>query len=263
VNKNKSENLFFLFCFENITYFAIRNTIIFAAGMGERLFPFTKTNPKPLIPFLGKKLLEHLIETLKEANVKDLVIVTGYLHHFIQQYFGDGLKFDVKIEYVFNSFYEKGNFSSLKAARELLDEEEDFLLLMADHVIDVEIVNKALLNTNHTPLLCIDRQPHRLVNIKEATKVLVDPEGYIVDIGKDIANWNGIDTGVFLFNSNIFEELEKTNNLSHFTTISEYIKKMITNRKPLWASDVTGYYWFDIDTVDDIQNAEMILRGKK
>jgi len=237
--------------------------LILAAGRGERLLPLTKNYPKPLTPILGKPLLEHIVETLKEAMVKDIVIVTGYLNHFIQEYFGDGSKFQVKIRYSYNPVYKNGNGSSLKVAQELLAEDEAFLLLMSDHLIDVNIVNKALRNVDHKPLLCVDRQPHDSPQIKDATKVLVNSEGYIINIGKDIAHWNGVDTGVFLLDNNIFEEIVEVEKLSHFVSISDCIKGMITNGKPLWACDVSRLFWLDIDTIDDLERAKLILRGER
>ncbi|MHA1543416.1 MAG: phosphocholine cytidylyltransferase family protein [Candidatus Hodarchaeales archaeon] len=237
--------------------------LILAAGRGERLLPLTKNYPKPLTPILGKPLLEHIVETLKDAMVKDIVIVTGYLNHFIQEYFGDGSKFQVKIRYIYNPVYKNGNGSSLKVAQELLAEDEAFLLLMSDHLIDVNIVNKALRNVDHKPLLCVDRQPHDSHQIKDATKVLVNSEGYIINIGKDIAHWNGVDTGVFLLDNNIFEEMVEVEKLSHFVSISDCIKGMITNGKPLWACDVSRLFWLDIDTIDDLERAKLILRGER
>jgi len=239
------------------------SAVILAAGRGERLLPLTKNYPKPLTPVLGKPLLEHIVETLKEAMVTDIVIVTGYLNHFIQEYFGDGSKFHVKIRYAYNPVYKNGNGTSLKVARELLAEDEAFLLLMSDHLIDVDIVNKALRNVDHKPLLCVDRQPHYAPQIKDATRVLVNSEGYITNIGKDLAHWNCVDTGVFLLDNNIFEEMEEAEKLSHFATISDYIKGMITNGKPLWACDVSRLFWLDIDTVDDLESAKLILREER
>lgn len=234
--------------------------VILAAGRGERLLPFTKCLPKPLAPILGKPLLEYTIETLVEAAVEDIIIVTGYLSHSIHEYFGDGSTFHAKIRYAYNPVYKNGNATSLKVARELLAEDEVFLLLMSDHLIDVDIVNKALRNVDHKPLLCVDRQPHYSPQIKDATRVFVNSEGYIINIGKDIAHWNGVDTGVFLLDNNFFEEMAEAEKLSHFDTISDYIKGMITNGKPLWACDVSRLFWFDIDTVDDLENAKLILR---
>jgi len=237
--------------------------VILAAGCGERLLPLTKTSPKPLTPVLGKPLLRYTIETLKEAAVEDIIIVTGYLSHSIQEYFGDGSKFHVKIRYAYNPVYKNGNGTSLKVAQALLAKDEAFLLLMSDHLIDVNIVNKALQNIEHKPLLCVDREPRYPLQIKDATRVLVNSEGYIVNIGKEITCWNGVDTGVFLLDNNVFEMMEQTEKSSYFDTISNCIRGMIANGKPLWACDVSRLFWLDIDTVDDLKNAEVILQGEK
>lgn len=237
--------------------------VILAAGLGERLLPLTKTSPKPLTPVLGKPLLGYTIETLKEVGVEDIIVVTGYLSHTIREYFGDGSKFHVKIRYAYNPVYKNGNGTSLKAAQELLAEDEAFLLLMSDHLIDVNIVNKALRNVERRPLLCVDRQPRYPSQIKDATRVLVNSEGYIVNIGKDIIRWNGVDTGVFLLENDIFEVMEQAEKLSHSVTISDCINGMITNGNPLWACDASRLFWLDVDTFDDLKNAGWMLQGEK
>jgi len=96
------------------------HAVILAAGCGERLLPLTETSPKPLTPVLGKPLLGYTIETLKEAAIEDVIIVTGYLGHTIQECFGDGSKFHVKLRYAYNPVYENGNGTSLKVSQELL-----------------------------------------------------------------------------------------------------------------------------------------------
>ena len=75
--------------------------IIIAAGEGKRLRPITSTQPKPLIPIAGKPLLEHTILGLKEAGIKEILLVVGYKDNLIKEYFGDGKeKFDIKIKYI-------------------------------------------------------------------------------------------------------------------------------------------------------------------
>jgi NDP-sugar pyrophosphorylase family protein len=234
--------------------------VILAAGRGKRLLPLTEKSPKPLTSILGKPLLEYTIETLKEAAVEDVIIVTGYLGHTIQEYFGDGANFHVKIRYAHNPVHKNGNAASLKVAQELLAEDEDFLLLMSDHLIDVNIVCEALQNIENRPLLCVDRRPRYLHQIKEATRVLVGSRGYITEIGKDIAAWNGFDTGVFLLDSSIFEVIEQAEKSTYPVTISDSIKRLIKNDKPVWACDVSKLFWFDIDTFDDMKIAELILQ---
>jgi len=234
--------------------------VILAAGRGKRLLPLTKNYPKPLTPILEKPLLEYIIETLKEVAVEDIIIVTGYLSHAIQEYFGDGSKFRVKIRYCYNPVHKNGNATSLKVVQELLAKDEAFLLLMSDHYIAVNIVRKALQNIEHKPLLCVDRQPRYHPQIEDATRVLVNSKGYITKIGKDIAQWNGIDTGVFLLDNSIFEVIGQTEKPTYPVTISDCMKRLVRSGKSLWACDVSGLFWLDIDTFDDVVFAESILR---
>jgi len=233
--------------------------VILAAGYGERLLPFTKYYPKPLVPILGKPLLEYTIQTLKQVAVEDLIIVTGYLGQTIQEYFGNGSRFHVRIRYVHNPVYKNGNATSLRVVQELLARDKAFLLLMSDHCVYVNIVCKALQNIEHKPLLCVDRQPRYPPQIEDATRVLVNSQGYITKIGKDIAQWNGIDTGVFLLDNSIFEVIERTQELTYPFTISDWVEKLIGNGKPLWACDVSKLFWLDVDTFDDLVFAESIL----
>lgn len=71
--------------------------MILAAGRGERLRPLTDTCPKPLIKVGGKPLLEHHIEKLKAAGLKDFVINSAWLSQLIVDWAGDGSRFGVKI----------------------------------------------------------------------------------------------------------------------------------------------------------------------
>jgi len=66
--------------------------LILAAGRGERFRPFTDESPKPLIPLLGRPLIERVILAVREAGIKDLIIVTGYLGEKLRAFLDDGSK---------------------------------------------------------------------------------------------------------------------------------------------------------------------------
>ena len=235
--------------------------VILAAGRGERLFPSTEKYPKPLTPILGKPMLEHILYTLQHAGITRCIIVTGYLGHLIRRRIGDGSKFNLKIQYSHNSRYAHGNAISLKTAQKFLTETESFLLLMADHIVEEKIVKKALENINRKPLLCVDHKPRHPPLINDATKVLVDPNGFIADIGKHIPVWNSVDTGVFLLDGTIFQIIEQMEKKVSPLTITKCIKQLILDGKPLWACDVSNLLWFDIDTPEDVAFVESFLRG--
>ena len=73
--------------------------MLLAAGRGERLRPLTDTMPKPLVPVAGKPLIEHVIERLIAAGVRELVINLGYRGEQIRQALGDGSRWEVHIAY--------------------------------------------------------------------------------------------------------------------------------------------------------------------
>ena len=73
--------------------------LILAGGMGKRLRPLTDNKPKPMIPISNKPILEWQIMWLKSHNIREVVFCTGYMSENITEYFVDGEKFGVSIEF--------------------------------------------------------------------------------------------------------------------------------------------------------------------
>jgi len=74
--------------------------VIMAGGQGSRLRPHTEHCPKPLLPVGGKPILEHIIERARGGGFERFVLAVHYLGHMIEDYFGDGNRWHVKIEYL-------------------------------------------------------------------------------------------------------------------------------------------------------------------
>lgn len=74
--------------------------IIMAGGKGTRLRPHTENCPKPLLPVGGRPMLEHIIERAKAAGFHHFVFAIHYLGHMIEEYFGDGKRFGVHVDYL-------------------------------------------------------------------------------------------------------------------------------------------------------------------
>lgn len=75
--------------------------IIIAGGKGERLKPLTANLPKAMIKVAGKPILEHIIIHFKRHKISEFIISLCFLPDKITSYFGDGSKFGVKINYIF------------------------------------------------------------------------------------------------------------------------------------------------------------------
>lgn len=74
--------------------------IIMAGGLGTRLRPHTESCPKPMLPVAGRPMLEHIIERAKAEGFTHFIIAVQYLGHIIEEYFGNGERFGVRIEYL-------------------------------------------------------------------------------------------------------------------------------------------------------------------
>ncbi len=109
-------------------------TVIMAGGKGTRIASVRSDVPKPMISLCGKPILEHQIENLKACGLTDIILVIGYLGGKIKEYFGNGERFGVNIEY-FEENHPLGTAGALFKMPQLTD---DFLLLCGDVIIDVD-----------------------------------------------------------------------------------------------------------------------------
>ncbi len=74
--------------------------VLLAAGKGTRMRELTEDLPKPMIPVRGKPILQHIIEGLRAARLREFLLVVGYREDVVRDFFGDGEEFGVRIEYV-------------------------------------------------------------------------------------------------------------------------------------------------------------------
>jgi NDP-sugar pyrophosphorylase family protein len=109
--------------------------VILAGGLGTRLRPITETVPKPMVPVAGKPYLEYQIEWLRRLEITDVVLLVGYLSEQIEEYFGDGSRFGVRIRYS-REPRRLGTGGALKLALPLL--EESFLVLNGDSYLPID-----------------------------------------------------------------------------------------------------------------------------
>src|SRR5438552_5679760 len=78
----------------------IDKAVVLAAGRGTRMRELTNELPKPMIAVRGKPILQHIVEGLRDAGIAHFLIVVGWHAEVVREYFGDGAKFGVSVEYV-------------------------------------------------------------------------------------------------------------------------------------------------------------------
>ncbi len=227
--------------------------IILAAGDGDRLGSLTAIRPKVLLPVKGKEqLIRYPIEALAAAEVYDIAIVVGYLGDKVIEALGTGSDFGVRLQYICNSDYLGGNAISVYKAREWALG-EPVVLCMGDHLIDGEIVKHLLDRQPFNETLCVDYTPAHHHELAEATKVAVDSTGCVKDIGKELLHWDALDTGVFFLTENFFQALHELVQY-HGTDveISDVIRFLVSRGHHFDTCDVSGCFWADVDTKEDL-----------
>lgn len=128
-----------------------------AGGKGTRIQSVASDIPKPMIRIGGVPVLEHEINMLKAQGFTDLIITVSYLSSVIMDYFKDGRAFGVSIEY-FVEEQPLGNAGALFKLRNKLN--EDFLLLNADAVFDVDFKRMVDFHYSHNALVTLFTHPN-------------------------------------------------------------------------------------------------------
>ena len=112
--------------------------VILAGGLGTRLRPYTKSLPKPMLPLGGKPILEYEIEWVRKNGIKEIVLCVSYLRNKIEDYFGNGKKFGVKIEYAISK-KPLATAGQLKTAEKFID--DTFVCLYGDSIYNFSLRN--------------------------------------------------------------------------------------------------------------------------
>ncbi|NYT18298.1 MAG: NTP transferase domain-containing protein, partial [Methanobacteriales archaeon] len=183
--------------------------IILTAGEGTRMRPLTLTRPKTMLPVGGKPLLQYNLEALRDAGVKDITLVVGYYQEVVEEYFQDGEKFGVKIEYVTQE-ERLGTAHAIATAGSSMNEE--VIILNGDILVQSQVI-KSLIEkyqrTNCDTILTLtevdDPSSFGVVELQndKITDIIEKP-----DPGK--APTNLINAGIYLFTPKIFEAIKKT-----------------------------------------------------
>lgn len=231
--------------------------VILVAGKGTRMEPLTTDCPKVMLRVANKPILEHIVNTAKDAGIEGFVFVTGYLEEQIREYFGDGSKWGTSIDYVpqkeqlgtANAIgYAKGHVGAV------------FLVLNGDMLIGQEDL-KALLSRTEEALICVKE-----VENPSDFGVLETENNKVVRIIEKPKNppTNLANAGIYLFRESIFKFIDLTQpSIRNELEITESIQMLIDSGAPVGYSLLEGR-WIDIGYPWDLLKAnEGLLKELK
>ena len=234
----------------------MRRAVILAAGNGDR-FRTQSRDSKLLQPLLGRPILLRTLEAARDAGVQAATVVLGYQAERVRALVERAVPSGLTVSFAFNPEWELENGVSALAARSMAGRGR-FALLMGDHIFEPPVLHRMLHRAagDEDSLLAVDARPATPEQVDEATKVRREGSR-IVAIGKDLTDFDALDTGLFVCSPLLFDALE-TARTQGDTTLSGGIR-LLAARGLMHGMEIGDAAWCDIDTRSDLEAAEALL----
>ena len=232
--------------------------LILAAGQGTRLRSVAPT--KPLARVGGAPLIEHVVRRAAEAGASRFVVVTGYEAEPVEAFLAElAARTGLGIETVRNADWARPNGLSVLAAEARL--EDEFILLMSDHLFDPAILRDAIAADRPGALtLAADfAVDNPLLDLDDATKIELGEGGRIVRIGKILPRYDAIDTGIFIAGQALLGALRASLAAGGSGSLSEGVQALADSGRA-FVRDCGGRWWLDVDDEAAFAKAEAALR---
>lgn len=239
--------------------------MILAAGKGTRLRPVTDYIPKPMVPLHGKPLLEWVILQLRSYGVTEYVLAISYLAEQIENYFGDGSRWGIKIAYG-RGTSPAGKAGEVWRCRDLLQDEERFLVVPGDTICHLNYRDFMEFHDRQEGMASVALSTRYRLEVGLAE---VDREGRITAF-LEKANLNRpVSTGTYLLEAAIFPYIERFDPSRNEVDLpGDVFPMLLREGKPIHGY-VQDYEWWDIGRLNDYDalaqmsppQAELILAG--
>jgi mannose-1-phosphate guanylyltransferase/phosphomannomutase len=232
--------------------------MILAAGVGSRLDPLTRHIPKPMVPIANRPVMEHIIELLAKHGIKDIMVNLHYLADQIEDYFKDGSRWGVHLEY---SKEDRlwGDAGSVKRCEEFFD--DTFLVIGGDDLADIDITRMVRLHKERKALATIalslvdDPSEYGIALLNERgriTRFLEKPRGEVIFS-------NTANTGVYILESQVLDLVPR--GIAY--GFGNNVFPMLLEHRTRFYGYLTSSYWRDVGNLKQYQQTHFdVLDGR-
>ena len=231
--------------------------IILHGGHGTRLRPLTHTGPKQLLPIANKPMSQYCIEALREAGITDIaVIIGGTGANKVQEYYGDGKEFGVKLTYV-NQDSPRGIAHAIRLCKEFINNDK-FVVFLGDNIlkksIDDYVAKFQQSDAKASILLCEVSNPTQfgIADVKDGVikKIMEKPKNPPTNLAV---------TGIYLLTPTIFDIIDRLKpSWRSELEITDALQMLMEEGHKITYDMVTDY-WKDTGTPGDIIHANFII----
>ncbi len=223
----------------------IEKAVLLAAGRGIRMRELTVELPKPMIEVRGKPVLQHIVEGLRDAGIREFFIIVGYRADAVQNFFGDGSRYNIEIQYA-TQVVQDGTGRVVDLARNFAGD-SPFVLNYGDILVDP---------TNYKQLLDLPNDVEAIItvtrgeDVSKGGAVFLNERMELVDLhekskpGEATSPW--YNAGLYAFRPSIFEFIEKLKPSPRGEyELTDAIRDLAQSGKKVKALELTGE-WADV-----------------
>jgi len=225
--------------------------MILAGGMSTRLYPLTRTVPKPLVPLVGEPIYAHILRWLKSFGYDEIAMNVHYLADTIEERFGDGSEFGVKLQYLYEPKL-MGSAGALKGMESFFT--EPFVVVGCDCLTDANLESLVNFHRKQNALATIG-----LVESEEVDQygvVITDADGRITDFQekppKGTERSKLVNTGIYAFTPEIFKYIPAG---EFYDFGKQVFPALRAADAEFFGFRLSGAYWADIGTPNEYVRA--------
>src|SRR5947207_8755726 len=226
--------------------------VVMAGGEGTRLRPLTSNQPKPMVPIVGDRCMEPIIELLKVHGFEDVIVTVAFLPQAIRSYFGGGETLGVDVSY---SVEESplGTAGSVRLAAGRLD--DTFLVISGDALCDLDLTRLVEFHREKDASVTIGLKS--VANPLEFGIVVTDDEGR-VERFLEKPSWgqvfsDTINTGIYVLEPEVLRHVPTDR---PFDFSKELFPLLLEMGRPIYGHVFDGY-WQDIGNLDQFRQANL------
>ena len=232
--------------------------VIMAGGKGTRLRPLTSKQPKPMVPIVNVPCMEHIVNLLKYPSFEDILATLEFMPEVIQEYFGDGSAWGVRMEY---SVEEEplGTAGSVKFAEGWLTER--FAIISGDALTDVDLSKAVAFHEERgaeTTLVLKeveDPSEFGIVVIENDGRVT----GFLEKPDEEEVFSHTANTGIYILEPGVLKDIPEG---QEYDFAEQLFPKLLEEGRPMYGY-VTEGYWGDIGNIEQYMGAQRdVLDGK-
>ncbi len=245
--------------------------MILAAGLGTRLRPITNSFPKPMVPVLGRPVMEHIIRLLARHRFNDVIANLHWFPETIEKHFGDGSGLGISLLYR----HEEALMGTAGGVRNVADFLGDsFLIISGDALTDIDLTAMREFHESHDGIATLATR--RVENTSEFGVVIIGSDGRIqgfqekpdpAEALSDLAN-----CGIYMFNAEIFDYFPATGQVSGaaapdspdgFTDWAmDVFPALLESDIPFYSHEIDSY-WNDIGNLQELRDGNIdALEGR-